>query len=120
MVTETAIEWIKMLRAIAVVVCLAASLAAQTAADVEFFEKKIRPVLAERCYACHSASATNVMGGLVVDTRDGIRKGGASGQPSISPKQPEKSLLLAAIKRTGSLKMPPGKPLSDEVIADFE
>ena len=60
------------------------------------------------------------MGGLLVDTREGIRKGGSSGQPSISPKQPGKSLLLAAIKHSGSLKMPPGKPLSEDVIADFE
>ena len=109
-----------MFRAIAVALCLASPVAAQTTSDVEFFEKKIRPVLAERCYGCHSASATNVMGGLVLDTREGIRKGGASGQPSVSPKQPDKSLLLAAIKRTGALKMPPGKPLTDDVIADFE
>ena len=50
-----------------------------TAEGLAFFEKKIRPVLVEHCYKCHSASSEKVKGGLLLDTRDGIRKGGESG-----------------------------------------
>src|SRR5436190_2584090 len=94
-------------------------LLAQKADDLEFFEKKIRPVLSQNCYACHSAASKPLQGGLQVDSRDGLRKGGGSG-PAVVPKDPSKSLLLAALKQTGSLKMPPGKPLPPEVVADFE
>jgi hypothetical protein len=93
---------------------------AQTPDGVEFFEKRIRPVLAAKCYACHSASAAKVQGGLLVDSRDGLRKGGNSGQPAVTPNDAAKSLLLTAVKRTGALKMPPGPALAPEVIADFE
>ncbi len=94
--------------------------AADNAAGVEFFEKRIRPVLVERCYGCHSASAKNLMGGLMVDSGQGLQRGGASGQSAIVANSPEKSLLLAAIKREGKLKMPPGEALAPEVVADFE
>ncbi|HTB15440.1 MAG TPA: PSD1 and planctomycete cytochrome C domain-containing protein [Bryobacteraceae bacterium] len=89
-------------------------------ADFDFFEKKIRPVLAEKCYGCHSAAAKNPMGGLMVDSGAGLQHGGASGQSAVIPNSPEKSLLLAAIKREGKLKMPPGAALAPEVVADFE
>ncbi|HTM48700.1 MAG TPA: PSD1 and planctomycete cytochrome C domain-containing protein [Bryobacteraceae bacterium] len=94
-------------------------LLAQKADDFDFFEKKIRPVLAESCYGCHSAASKPPQGGLQVDSRDGLRRGGGSG-PAVVPKDPSKSLLLAALKQSGALKMPPGKPLSPEVVADFE
>jgi hypothetical protein len=93
---------------------------AQKPEDIEFFEKKIRPVLSQQCYACHSAGSQPLQGGLQVDSRDGLRRGGGSGQAAVVPKDPAKSLLLAALKQSGSLKMPPGKPLPPEVIADFE
>ena len=89
-------------------------------AGVEFFEKKIRPVLVERCYGCHSAAAKTLMGGLMVDSGAGLLHGGASGQSAMVPNAPEKSLLIAAIKREGKLKMPPGPALAPEVVADFE
>jgi len=60
------------------------------ATDVEFFEKKIRPVLIERCYGCHSASAKNPMGGLMVDSGQGLQRGGASGQSAVIANSPEK------------------------------
>src|SRR5437879_6217329 len=101
-------------------VLIAAPILAQNPDGIEFFEKKIRPVLSQQCYACHSATSKPLMGGLQVDSRDGLRKGGGSNQPAIIPKEPAKSLLLAAIKQTGVLKMPPGKPLPPEVVADFE
>jgi mono/diheme cytochrome c family protein len=100
--------------------CLAARAFAQLPADqVEFFEKKIRPVLAESCYACHSAKRDKPMGGLRVDTRDGLRKGGQSG-PAIVPGDPAASLLVKAVSYEDSdLKMPPNGKLSDNEIADF-
>jgi hypothetical protein len=86
---------------------------------IEFFETKIRPVLVAQCYECHSAKASKVRGGLVLDTRAGIRKGGDNG-PAVVPGDLEGSLLIKAIKHE-DMVMPPkekGK-LSDKVIADF-
>src|SRR6266700_1289605 len=89
----------------------------------DFFEKKIRPVLVERCYKCHSASAEKVKGELLLDTREGMLKGGESGKPAIVTGDAEKSRLIAAIRYTNDdLQMPPkkaGGKLSDEQIADF-
>src|SRR5713101_9010047 len=66
-------------------------------AGIEFFEKKIRPLLAERCYGCHSAQAGKLRGGLHLDSREGILKGGNSG-PAIMPADPERSLLIKAVR----------------------
>jgi len=85
---------------------------------VDFFENKIRPVLVHQCYKCHSGDVAKAKGHFVLDTHDGLRKGGDSGEV-ISPRHPEKSLLIEAIKYQG-LEMPPGEKLSDELIADFE
>jgi hypothetical protein len=74
----------------------AAPVLAQRADGLEFFEKKIRPVLSQNCYACHSAASKPLQGRLQVDSRDGLRKGGGSG-PAVVPKDPTKSLLLAAL-----------------------
>ncbi len=91
--------------------------------QVEFFEKSIRPVLADKCYKCHSAEATKVKGGLLLDTRDGIRNGGDTG-PAVVPGNAKESLLLKAIHwQDKDLRMPPekdGGKLPDDVIADFE
>jgi len=86
----------------------------------DFFEKKIRPVLVERCYSCHSAEAETLEGELLLDNRAGWMSGGASGQ-IIVPGEPEKSLLLHAMKwKNADLEMPPEKKLPDDVLADFE
>ncbi len=85
--------------------------------EIAFFEKKIRPVLVQHCYKCHSAQSEKIKGGLVLDTREGIRKGGELG-PAVIPGD-SSSLLLKAIRHQGDLKMPARK-LPDEVIADFE
>jgi Protein of unknown function (DUF1549)/Protein of unknown function (DUF1553)/Planctomycete cytochrome C len=88
---------------------------------IEFFEKKIRPVLADSCYACHSAKAKKPQGGLLLDSVEAMLKGGASGQPAIVPGDPEKSLLIKAIRYTDpKLQMPFGGKLPDQVIKDFE
>ena len=86
----------------------------------EFFEKKIRPVFVTRCYACHSSTASKIQGGLQLDSREFLRKGGNSGSP-ITPGDPDSSLLIKALRyRDPNLKMPPGKALPPEVVADFE
>lgn len=93
----------------------------QVAADdqrLEFFEKRIRPVLVEHCYQCHAADARNVRGGLLLDSRAGTLAGGDSG-PAVVPGEPEESLLLSALRHE-SFEMPPEKKLPDSVIADFE
>jgi uncharacterized membrane protein len=60
----------------------ATSQPALSADQVAFFEAKIRPVLVDRCYKCHSETASKVRGGLLLDTRDGIRRGGIRGRRS--------------------------------------
>ncbi|MDF1657987.1 MAG: hypothetical protein P1U58_10270, partial [Verrucomicrobiales bacterium] len=78
---------------------------AMTDAEREFFEVKIRPILAQECYECHS-EATKSKGGLLLDTRKGWETGGDSG-PVIVPGKPEESLLLKSIAHEiEDLKMP--------------
>jgi hypothetical protein len=84
---------------------------------LEHFEKRIRPVLVTECYDCHSAAAKEVKGGLLVDHREGLRRGGDSG-PALVPGKPEESLLVSGLKHDG-LEMPPKKKLSEAVLADF-
>ena len=97
----------------------AAALGAAQSPELEHFEKKIRPVLAEQCAACHSAQLAEPMGGLRVDSREGLRTGGASG-PAIVPGKPAESLLLKALSyQDPALKMPPTGKVSDAVLADF-
>lgn len=82
----------------------------------EFFETRIRPILANNCYTCHTTSA---MGGLKIDSREGLLKGGKSG-PAIVPGKPEESLLIRAVRQVDErLKMPMGSRLKDQEIADL-
>ena len=94
--------------------------AAPSAEQVEFFEKKIRPVLAEHCYECHNSSGKE-KGGLALDWAGGLAVGGDSGS-LLGKGDPAKSLLLQVIRHEEpDMKMPKGGPkLSPEVIADFE
>lgn len=105
-----------------IISCLcSATIVADTAKDLAFFEKKIRPVLVKHCYRCHSAEAVNkgrLKGGLQLDTRKGIRQGGDSG-PAVVPSQPKNSLLLDALKYQ-KFEMPPKGKLSQQTIDDFE
>jgi hypothetical protein len=88
-------------------------------ASVEFFEKNIRPVLVERCYSCHSATAAKLKGGLRVDSREHLLKGGDTG-PAIVPGHPEKSLFVEVISyKNVDLKMPPKSKLPANQIADL-
>jgi hypothetical protein len=87
--------------------------------SLDFFEKKVRPILVEHCYACHSAKAKKVKGGLLLDSRDGLFKGGDTGAVVV-PGDPDKSRLVEAITyRTVDLQMPPKGKLPDAVIADL-
>src|SRR5215470_1706078 len=84
--------------------------AGQTAPQQEFFETKIRPVLSQQCHACHTDEK---MGGLRLDSKEGVSK-------VVVPGDPENSLLITAIRQTGNLKMPKGgTPLKEAEIADF-
>lgn len=85
--------------------------------QIDFFESKIRPILVSQCYSCHSSKNKDIKGGLLVDTRDGLLKGGDNG-PAIIPGQPEKSLLMQAINHDG-YEMPPSKKLPENVIQHF-
>ncbi|HYT88110.1 MAG TPA: DUF1549 domain-containing protein, partial [Gemmataceae bacterium] len=86
---------------------------------IEFFESKIRPVLVNHCYECHSTKAAKVRGGLYLDTRAGLLAGGDTG-PAVVPGHPGKSLILQALRHQGDFKMPPKDKLSSQVAADFE
>jgi hypothetical protein len=87
--------------------------------DVAFFEKRIRPVLVERCYECHGEES-DAEGGLRLDSRAGWQTGGDSG-PALVPGKPATSLLIRAIRYDDpNLQMPPDGKLPDSVIRDFE
>ncbi len=105
--------------------CLAASATASALAgpaDVEFFEQKIRPVLAERCFECHSVEAKSLKGNLLLDSKEGLLKGGDTG-PAFDAAAPKKSLLLSAVHYADpETAMPPkkaGGKLSEQTIADL-
>ena len=88
---------------------------------VLFFEEKVRPILADRCFKCHSHAADKIKGGLVLDSREAVLTGGDTGA-AVVPGDPGKSLLIEAISYTNAdLQMPPkkgdGKKLSDAEIA---
>lgn len=90
---------------------------ADPATEQEFFETKIRPVLVKHCYDCHSSAVAAPKGGLRVDSRELLRRGGESG-PGVVPGKSADSLILDALRHDG-VEMPPGKKLPSEVIADF-
>lgn len=85
--------------------------------DVQFFENRIRPVLVKHCYQCHSKDAKEIGGKLLLDSREGLLKGGESGAAVVAGK-PDSSLIVQALKYDG-LEMPPEKRLPDNVVADF-
>ncbi len=88
---------------------------------LEFFESRIRPLLVDECYSCHSAEAGRLRGDLLLDSKAGWEKGGASGKPALVPGDPDASLLIQAVRRTHEdLAMPPEKPLSEDQIAALE
>ncbi|MEZ6135065.1 MAG: PSD1 and planctomycete cytochrome C domain-containing protein [Pirellulaceae bacterium] len=96
--------------------------AADTPEAIEFFENKIRPVLVESCYQCHSAQSGESEGGLLLDSRAGLRAGGDTGPVVVLGKADESKLLSRIAASDDDQRMPPadfGKPLPPETIADF-
>ena len=94
--------------------------AADPAADLAFFENKIRPVLAEKCYKCHSVDSEKLKGGLMVDSKKSLLHGGDIG-PAIEPGDADASLLIEAIRYGDpDLEMPPKGKLDASIVADFE
>src|SRR3989442_11335518 len=90
-----------------------------SAEQIDYFEKHIRPILADRCYECHSAEKKQ-KGGLVLDTRESTLKGGDTG-PALVAGDPEKSLLIEAVRyKNHDLQMPPKKRLSDTEVKALE
>ncbi|MBI3882516.1 MAG: PSD1 domain-containing protein [Verrucomicrobia bacterium] len=88
--------------------------------QLAFFEKKIRPVLVAKCYKCHAADSEKIKGGLVLDTREGIRRGGDTGH-AVVPGSLTESLLVSALRGVKKAElMPPKEKLTEDVIADFE
>ncbi len=92
-----------------------------TAEEFDFFEKKIRPILVENCYKCHSHDSEKIKGGLLLDTRDGLLKGGDTG-PALVPGSPDRSLLIKAVRYADKdLQMPPNdRRLEPAQINDLE
>lgn len=83
-----------------------------------FFNKKVRPILEQHCYRCHSHQAKKAKGGLVLDSRRGWAKGGQSG-PALIPGHPDRSLLISAV-RYEDLEMPPKGKLPDKLVRQLE
>ncbi len=92
-----------------------------TSEQLDFFEKRVRPILVDNCYKCHSHDSEKIKGGLLLDTRDDLLKGGDTG-PAIVPGDPEKSLLIKAVRYTDKdLQMPPNdNQMQPQQIADLE
>ena len=86
------------------------------AKGVAFFEKRIRPVLVQHCYECHSAESDEPKGGLLLDTRENIRRGGDSGH-AVVPQDLAESLIIEALEHE-SFAMPPDQRLDDAIVAD--
>lgn len=93
---------------------------ALTKSETDFFETKIRPVLVESCYKCHSSTSLKVKGKLLLDTKSLTLKGGETG-PAVVPGNLDKSLLIKAIRYSNKdLQMPPNAKLSEQIIKNFE
>ncbi len=110
--------------AIRVMIALLIALLARpsSAADdsTEHFERRVRPLLVEHCYSCHSVESGKRKGGLLLDRREGWQVGGDSG-PAIIPGEPDASLLIRAVRRTSDeLSMPPDDPLVPTDVAILE
>lgn len=88
-----------------------------TQEQLDFFENRIRPVLIEHCFECHSGDAKTPKGGLRLDSRAAVLEGGENG-PALVPGQADQSILIEAV-RYESLKMPPQGKLSEAIISDL-
>lgn len=86
-----------------------------------FFEKNIRPVLAQACYKCHSAKEQKSKGGLTLDSKEATLRGGESGRPGVVPGRPMASTIYEAITWSNEdMQMPPKEKLPEDVVANFK
>ena len=81
----------------------------------DFFEKQVRPILANNCYPCHGPASGEGQAGLRLDSLAGMLKGGRSG-PVLVPGEPDRSLLIHAVNHDTFVQMPPKRKLSLTVI----
>jgi len=103
----------------AICAMVATSVRAGTDEVPTFFESRIRPVFVEHCYKCHSGRIKSPKGGLRLDSREALLRGGGNG-PAVVPGKPEDSLLFKALTHEGDVaEMPPDKKLPDRVLADI-
>src|SRR4051794_27168381 len=100
------------MRSLTITILLAPLLYSADDKAQEFFEMRVRPVLAKNCFACHTGSK---MGGLEMRSRESLLKGGKSG-PAVVPGDPDHSLILQAVRQQTDLKMPPQGKLKDDEI----
>jgi len=99
---------------LAINIAVAAQQAQGQSQSGDFFEGRVRPILAANCYDCHTDER---MGGLRLDSREAMLKGGRSGQPAVVPGDPDKSLMIQAVRQTSeTLKMPKGGRLRPDEI----
>ncbi|MCA9223697.1 MAG: DUF1553 domain-containing protein, partial [Planctomycetales bacterium] len=89
------------------------------AEDIEFFERRVRPVLVQHCYECHSQDSDEVQGDLLLDSRPTTLRGGVTG-PAVVPGDVENSLLIKAVRYHDDLQMPPDYQLAKQEIEDLE
>lgn len=116
----TGLQWV----AVGLAICLAAvtsgneqEVAGTSAGDIEFFEKRVRPILVARCYECHASTSQKLRGGLFVDSREGLMQGGDTG-PAVAPGKPDQSLFVEAIGyNSQQIEMPPAGKLPPSEIA---
>ncbi|MDP6442425.1 MAG: PSD1 and planctomycete cytochrome C domain-containing protein [Pirellulaceae bacterium] len=97
--------------------CPCAKAAGDDAKQLDFFEKNVRPLLAEKCWECHGPKKSS--GNLRLDSATAVARGGDSGAP-VQPGEPNESLLIEAVRRRSELKMPPDRPLSSSEIVALE
>src|SRR5262249_53257231 len=107
------VDMTRLIPLLVLTIALQARAAPISPADVDFFEKSVRPVLADNCWSCHGPKKQT--SGLRLDSRAAILNGGESG-PAVNEKEPEKSLLLSAVRQVGMLKMPPKTKLPGPAI----
>ena len=87
---------------------------------LKFFEEKIRPILAENCYSCHSVASKKLKGKLYLDSREGVARGGENGA-IVVPGDPDKSRLILAVRyKLKDQEMPPDGPLKAAEVAALE
>ena len=106
--------------ALLIVGAITASAGEPDRSSSDFFEARVRPILVEHCYACHSSQARKLKGGLLLDTVEGMRKGGQSG-PAVVPGKLDDSLLIEAVRYNDeSTRMPPKGKLPGPAISALE